>query len=223
MQRLTGFKTHVSITDMKSIERTSTYASPLREEQKEATRQRILDAAGRLMEDRGLEEFSFAAIAKEAGVQERTVYRHFHNKDALLKGLWHWFQARVRYGGIPRTEAELLAQPLRTFPAMDENEQLTRAMWASAQGREFRLSNVEARKAGIKAAVRDATQGLPDRQAKWIAAVVHVLNSGAAWETMKDYWGFSGDEASKASAMAMELLLNAVRRNVPPTSKFKRG
>jgi AcrR family transcriptional regulator len=175
------------------------------------------------MEDRGLEEFSFAAIANEAGVQERTVYRHFNNKDTLLKGLWDWFQARVRYGGIPRTEAELLAQPLRTFPAMDENEQLTRAMWASTQGREFRLRNVEERKAGIKAAVSKATEGLPDRQARWIAAVIHVLNSGAAWETMKDYWGFSGDEASKASAMAMELLLNAVRQNVPPTSKFKKG
>jgi hypothetical protein len=39
---------------------------------------------------------------------------------------------------------------------------------------------------------------------------------------MKDYWGFSGEEASKASAMATELLLNAVRRNVPPTFKFKK-
>jgi AcrR family transcriptional regulator len=200
----------------------SKYESPLREEQKEATRKRILDAAGRLMENCGLEEFSFAAIAKEANVQERTVYRHFNNKDALLKGLWVWFQARIRYGGIPCTESDLLAQPLRTFPAMDENEQLTRAMWASPQGREFRLSNVEERKAGIKAAVRDATRSLPDRQARWIAAVVHLLNSGAAWETMKDYWGFTGEQAAKASAMAIELLLNAVRTNVPPIVNFKK-
>jgi len=175
------------------------------------------------MEDRGAAEFSFAAIAKEAGVQERTLYRHFPNKAALLKGLWDWFQARVRYGGIPQTEADLLAQPLRTFSAMDESEQLMRAMWASPQGREFRLSNVEERKAGIRAAIRDATRKLPHRQATWIGAVIHVLNSGAAWETMKDYWSFSGEEAGKASAMATELLLNAARQQLPPISKRRRG
>jgi len=54
----------------------SKYESRLRTEQKAATRRLILDAAGRLMEDRGVSEFSFAAIAKEPGVQERTVYRH---------------------------------------------------------------------------------------------------------------------------------------------------
>jgi hypothetical protein len=40
---------------------------------------------------------------------------------------------------------------------------------------------------------------------------------------MKDYWGLSGDEAGKASATAIELLLNAVRRNVQPMPKYKKG
>jgi AcrR family transcriptional regulator len=207
---------------MNSLKPSPAYDSPLRAEQKQATRQRILDAAGRLMEDRGLEEFSFAAIAREAGVKERTVYRHFRNKDALLEGLWGWFQARTRYGSIARTEAELLAKPEHTFPAFDDNEQLARALWSSPQGREFRLSNVEERKAGIKAAIADAVRGLPPRQAKWIAAIVHVLYSGGAWGTMKDYWGLSGTDGGKASALAIELLLNAVRANLEPIAKYRR-
>jgi AcrR family transcriptional regulator len=207
---------------MNSAKPTPAYDSPLRADQKRATRQRILDAAGRLMEDRGLQEFSFAAIAAEAGVKERTVYRHFRNKDALLAGLWEWFQARIHYGSIARTEDELLAKPERTFPGFDANEQLARAMWSSTQGREFRLSNVEERKAGIKAAIADAVRGLPPRQAKWLAAVVHVLYSGAAWGTMKDYWGLSGAEGGKASAMAIGLLLNAARANLPPLAKYRK-
>ena len=212
----------VTITDMNSRPLPSAYESPLRAEQKQATRQRILDAAGRLMENRGLEEFSFAAIAKAAGVKERTVYRHFRNKDALLAGLWGWYQTRIRYGSIAQTEAELLDKPKHTFAGFDDNEQLTRALWSSPQGREFRLSNVEERKAGIKVAIAAAVGGLPPRQAKWIAAVVHVLYSGAAWGTMKDYWGLSGEEAGKASAMAIELLLNAVRADVPPIPRYKK-
>jgi AcrR family transcriptional regulator len=210
------------VTDMNAATPSSAYDSPLRADQKRATRQRILDAAGRLMEDRGLQEFSFAAIADEAGVKERTVYRHFRNKDALLAGLWEWFQARIHYGSIAKTEAELLAKPEQTFPVFDDNEQLARAMWSSPQGREFRLSNVEKRKAGIKAAIADAVRGLPPKQAKWLAAVIHVLYSGAAWGTMKDYWGLSGTEGGKASAMAIELLLNAARANIAPISNYRK-
>ena len=198
------------------------YESPLRREQKAATRQVILDAAGRLMENRGLEQLSFAAIAREAGVQERTVYRHFPSKSALLEGLWDWYQARIHYGAIAQTEEDLLAKPQNTFLGFDENEQLTRALWSSVQGREFRLSNVDARKAGIKKAIADATRGLPPRQVKWIAAAIHVLYSGAAWGIMKDYWRLSGEEAGKASTLAIGLLLDGVRHNLPSVAKYKK-
>lgn len=200
----------------------ATYQSPLRAEQKLATRQKILDAAGRLMEDRELEQLSFSTIAAEAGVKERTVYRHFPSKTALIEGLCAWYQQRIRYGDFARTEPELIAKPLQTFPGFDANERLARALWASPQGREFRLSNVQERKDGIRAAIADAVRELPPRQSRWIAAVVHVLLSSATWQTMKDYWGLSGEEAGKASAMALELLLNAVRADVPPVSRFKK-
>jgi len=206
---------------MKTANSPTTYQSPLRAEQKEATRQRILDAAGRLMEDRGLEEFSFASIAQESGVRERTVYRHFPTKAALIESLCEWFQKRIHYGDFAHTEEELLAKPKQIFPGFEENERLARALWSSPQGRAFRLSNVEERKDGIKAAIADAARGLPPRQARWIAAAIHALLSSATWQSMKDYWGLSGEEAGKASSMAMELILNAVRANVAPASKYK--
>ena len=196
----------------------SRYQSPLRAQQKQATRQRILDAAGRLMEDSELEEFSFAAIAQEAGVQERTVYRHFPTKRDLIENLCAWFQHRMRYE-FASTEADLLAKPIQTFPAFAANERLVRALWSSRQGREFRLSNVDERKAGIQAAIANAARGLPPRQARWMAAVVHVLLSSATWQTMKDYWGLSGEEAGKASSMALQLLLNAMRQGVAPAGR----
>ena len=208
---------------MKEARVTATYQSSLRAEQKEATRQRILDAAGRLMEDRGLEEFSFASIAKEAGVKERTVYRHFPTKTALIESLCEWFQKRIHYGDFAHTEAELLAKPQQIFPGFAANERLARALWSSAQGRAFRLSNVEERKDGIKAAIADAVRGLPPRQTRWVAAAIHALLSSATWQSMKDYWNLSGEEAGKASSMAMELILNAVRADVAPASKYKSG
>ena len=56
--------------------------SNLREQQRQETREQILRAVGRLLESGSLEDLNFADVAKEAGLGERTVYRHFPTKEA---------------------------------------------------------------------------------------------------------------------------------------------
>ena len=67
----------------------------LRERQREETREQILRAVGHQLETRSLEDLSFAEIASEAGVGERTVYRHFPTKEALLGAFWAWMQTEA--------------------------------------------------------------------------------------------------------------------------------
>lgn len=197
---------------MKSDAVTPRYRSALRAGQKAATRQRILDAAGHLMQDGGLAELSFAAVAREAGVRERTVFRHFANKDALLDGLWDWLDPRIGVGAFPTSEAELVERPRRVFRAFDEHEPLMRAFWSSPQGREFRLRVNDRRAAAIEQSVAAAARGLSRRERRWLAALAQLLYSGAAWQTMKDYWGLSGAEAGEAASFALTLLFDAARR-----------
>jgi AcrR family transcriptional regulator len=45
---------------------------------------KVLNAALRLIAERGIEATSMDAIAAEAGVSKATVYKHWENKDALL-------------------------------------------------------------------------------------------------------------------------------------------
>ena len=61
------------------------YHSPLRRAQAAATRERILAACASLMEAGA--DLTYSAIARTAGVQERTVYRHFPAKADLEAGL----------------------------------------------------------------------------------------------------------------------------------------
>ena len=67
----------------------------LRDRQREETRSQILRAVGRQLESRSLEDLSFAEIARDAGVGERTVYRHFPTKEALLGAFWAWMQSEA--------------------------------------------------------------------------------------------------------------------------------
>jgi len=61
--------------------------SPTRRELVEATRARILDAATRLVRERGANGFSMDLLAKEAGVARATVYEHFRSKRTVLDEL----------------------------------------------------------------------------------------------------------------------------------------
>lgn len=79
----------------------------LRDRQKAATRDEILRAVGRRLETTSLEDLSFAEIAAEAKVGERTVYRHFPTKEALLGAFWAWIQTQA----VARDKPP--AQPLR--------------------------------------------------------------------------------------------------------------
>jgi AcrR family transcriptional regulator len=63
------------------------------------TRTRILRAARKLFDEKGLEELSLRSVAKRVGITPMAIYRHFDSKEALvdalvLDGLAQW-SARV--------------------------------------------------------------------------------------------------------------------------------
>src|SRR5689334_14152967 len=114
--------------------------TPLRDHYREETRRRILDAAIVELSVSDLDGLTMAGVANHAGVTERTVYRHFPSRDALIAAVWPRMQARVRSTGFPHTADALIATPGRLFPAFDKEEKLVRASAFSAAGREVRLA-----------------------------------------------------------------------------------
>jgi AcrR family transcriptional regulator len=63
------------------------YHSPLRADQAEQTRRRILDSALRLFADRGYAGTTIARVADDAGVSPETIYLSLGGKRGLLEGV----------------------------------------------------------------------------------------------------------------------------------------
>ena len=181
--------------------------TPLRADHAEQTRGRILDAAIAQMSDAPVESLTVAGVAKRAGIAERTIYRHFQTRDALLAAVWPRMQSLVGSRGFPRTAADLVGTPRRLFPAFDSQEGPVRASVYSEAGREVRLRANDERKAAMLACVRDALPELDAEAAHRRAAAVQLLNSAFAWSAMRDFWDLDGKAAGEAAAEAIAILL----------------
>lgn len=183
----------------------------VRDAHKDLTRNRILEAAVAVL--RGGSEWTMAAVAAQAGVTERTVFRHFETREKLLEALWHWANRRISRPGMPRSAQELMHGPRVMFPRFDEDEALFRWFASSALGQAVRLSVKDERQSAYLAIVRGARPDLGRAARRRLAAVCQLLDSSFAWQSMRDYWDLDGEDAGRAASEALALLLN------PPEKK----
>jgi AcrR family transcriptional regulator len=112
-----------------------------RERQRDATAEIILAAVGRCLEDVELTELTFTQVARMAGLGERTVYRYFPNKEALLDGWWRAHKTRLGQDAFPDTitvarNAERQAairRAVQTELGPEATEEMVLAVCASVQ------------------------------------------------------------------------------------------
>jgi AcrR family transcriptional regulator len=60
----------------------------------ESTRRALLDAANRIVQERGVDRLTLDLTAQEAGVSKGALLYHFPNKEALIKGMIQDYLAR---------------------------------------------------------------------------------------------------------------------------------
>lgn len=199
-----------TLTDI-SAPSSRSYDSPKRRAQADATRDRILQAVADVLDTSGGEEALFDEIAKSAGVERRTVFRHFPNKTELLRAFWNWIGARLGPQILPSTLDDLIAMPPRIFDGFDAHENVIRASLHSPSGRAMRLETIPARRQSFAHIVETGLADLAPTQRHEFLALAHLMVSAAAWETMKDYAGLTGLQAGRTVSRALTLLLTALR------------
>ena len=179
----------------------------VRDEYKERTRTRILDAAIHLVTEHGEEPVTIADVATRAGVTDRTVYRHFESRDGLIRAVWKRMQERVGSEDFPHTADALINSPKRLFPRFDRSRELVRASVHSNAGIELRLRSNEQRQQAMIDCVRDAFPDADEQGVRRRAAVAQLIYSADAWDVLARFWDLDGEEAGAVAAEALEILL----------------
>ncbi len=189
------------------------YNSPFRVRQTEETREAILTALERCLGRSDASEVSIERVAQEAGVERRTVFRHFASRDALVDAFWAWFNARLALTLAPEGPADLVQAPREAFARFDKADGVIRAGLHSPSGRAMRARSTPVRREAFARALAPVLAGRPEAEQRRVTALAHLLYSAPAWEVMKDYGGLTGVEAGEAASWALALILSAVSRD----------
>lgn len=173
------------------------YQSPLRAQQAGQTRERILDAAARVMAT-GMATVSVPAIAREAGVSIPTVYRHFGTKRDLVAAVYPHLVHRAGLDRqvMPQTMDELLDGMRDYFERVDSFDDLARAAMASPAAEEARRLSMPDRLTTMRQVAASIVPTLDDTDRDRIARLLLVLTSSSALRLWRDQLGLSVEEAA---------------------------
>lgn len=200
------------ITNVKRPRRARSYESPLREEQSDATRRKILDALVRTMAD-GVAGLSVPAVARRAGVSVPTVYRHFKTKAELVAALAPYLASKTRLMDIPDVSDQdfgaMVRELYRRNEALDAE---TRAAMASELGQQVRRRTMSDRLAIIRRAVATRLPRLSGDELERFTRIVMILNASTTMRAYKDYLGMSASQAAEDVAWALNSLQRAYAR-----------
>jgi len=173
------------------------YRSDLRDRQARETRERILEAVVRVMA-RGVADLSIPAVAREAGVSVRTVYRHFANKRELLAELQQYFARRTGMEAIPppRSTGELHYAVRTLFTGIHQMGPVGYAALASPVGSSAR----HAQMAGRLQVTRETIDAIgPDLTEEWrdrLVRLLVILMSSTSLRMWTEHLGLTPDDAS---------------------------
>jgi AcrR family transcriptional regulator len=157
------------------------------------------------------DDLTFKALSRASGVPERTLYRHYPTREAVLAAFWAWLNARLGMPPPPVSAEALVGSVPALFAAFEADERLVRAMLHDPQGRATRHAQAEARRARLLDALAEVLAPLDATGRRRLLASVQALASAATWESMKDNWDLSAEEAGDAAQWAVAALIEQVR------------
>jgi AcrR family transcriptional regulator len=173
-----------------------------------ATRRRIIEAASELLHGshvRDWEALTIRAVADRAGVNERTVYRHFGNERTLRDAVMQQLEAEAGIELEGLRLADVAGQAARIFrhvssfrpapgPALDPTLSQTRQRVHDAL---------------VDAVTGDAPQWT-DGDRTLAAAMLDLLWSVGAYERLVGDWDLDADQATRAITWVIALVGEAV-------------
>jgi AcrR family transcriptional regulator len=192
-----------------------TYHSPLREAQAEQTRVHIVETMISQLAETGGVDFSIRQLADAARVSERTVYRYFPDRDALLDAVNDHFSEVMSTG---RREEELadLDELARFVPDVfrdfDRHAAATKASILINPDPARLLPTQQRRTELIIDVCRRTFPDLPAADQRRLGQLIRTITSTFNWLRMREEFAMTADESGELIGWVVQCVTDEIRR-----------
>lgn len=179
------------------------------------TKRRILGAVHQLLTEEHPASITVSAVARRSGIAVATIYRHFHDKEALL-------DAAAAYVDL-ETRAWLADQPIvpgqnlrdflrRMWVELAKDIPALRASQLTPAGRDIRRRRSDRRKGDAIRGLTEAGVDLGSEEGQRLLRVVLVLTSSSVLLEQLDRLQIPVEQAADDVVWAIEALTDVVIR-----------
>lgn len=160
----------------------------------DSTGQRILDAAVRVLEKHSVSQLTVHAVAHEAGISDRTVFRYYPTREVFLDAIAAAVARKLSLPDPPSTLRELVETPRVLYSAFEAHRELARAALHSEIFDRMRLAQARRRWQAVRALVDAHASKRSERERRIAAANIRYHLSATAWHYYRVYFRFTLEE-----------------------------
>jgi AcrR family transcriptional regulator len=188
-------------------------STPLAELHTDLTQRRILDSALEFLENASVGELTVRAVAKRAGMSERTIFRYFSTRDEFLDAIAREVTRNLDMPPHPQTIEELLALPRGLYQSFEGKEQLAKAALHSDIFPRMRAGAARQRWVAVKKLLDRAAPHASEGERKIAAANIRFFLGATAWHYYRFIFGFTLEETIACAETAIRQALASLRES----------
>ena len=172
----------------------------------------ILESAIAVLKDDAFNGLTVRAVAKRAGIAERTVFRYFASRDEFLDAIGREITRILQMPPAPKTIDELLAMPRRLYEAFEPHARVIQAVFHSEVFPRMQAGAAKQRWVGIKKLLDREFPKAPARAREIAAANIRYFLSGNTWQYYRFIFGFDLEETIVCADTAIRQAVDELQR-----------
>lgn len=184
----------------------------LAERHTDLTRRAILDAALGMLERSSVGDLTVRAVAKQANISERTVFRYFATREEFLDAIADEVRERLGLPPPPQTVDELLNAPRALYERFEATKNLTLAALHTELFHRMRETQARTRWTAVRQLVDALAPRRSERERRIAAANIRYYLAATAWHYFRFYFHFSLEDSIEAARTAIRQTIDGLVR-----------
>jgi AcrR family transcriptional regulator len=184
----------------------------LKDRQADSTQKLILSTALELLESEGVNGTTARAVAKKAGISERTIFRYYSSREEFLDALASEASSKIQAPPPPERIEDLVEYVSSLYETFERSAPLLRESLHTEISKRLRASVGRGRWVGIRDLIDRYAPHRSAADRKIAATNISYYLSGTTWFYYRSVFDLSAKDAERFARSAVALFVKDIRK-----------